>query len=139
MKSNVLGLSIMAALLAGLSTQAYADPALTVKAGTLGVGVDLGGSVVPGVLNLRGELNGYTYDKYSFTSSNVNYNTKLKLQSAGMLADWYPFQGSFRLTGGLYYDNNKLDLNATPTNGSYTINGHSYTSQQVGNLAGRVS
>ena len=60
MKSNVISLSIITALLAGLSTPVYADPALAVKAGTLGLGVDLGGSVVPGVLNLRGELNGYT-------------------------------------------------------------------------------
>lgn len=111
--------------------------ALGLKASTLGVGVEAVTGLTPH-LNLRGVINGYNYSKTA-THSNVSYNGKLKLFSAGLLVDYLPSTNSnFRLTVGGLYDDNRLDLTGKPTGGSYTINGHTYTSAQVGSLTGSV-
>ncbi|OFZ67441.1 MAG: hypothetical protein A2V79_03975 [Betaproteobacteria bacterium RBG_16_56_24] len=78
-------------------------------------------------------LNAYTY-KRNANSSTVNYDFKLQLQTASVLADWYPFEGSFRTSGGILYNNNKVSLGGNPTGGNYIINGVTYTSAQIGSL-----
>lgn len=110
---------------------------LTAKIGTLGVGGEfsLGFS---DKLSTRFGINAYNY-KYTATSSELNYDFKLQLQSASIMADWYPFEGHFRTSGGLLYNNNKLDLIAVPTSGSYTINSVDYTTSQISSLQGAMS
>lgn len=106
--------------------------ALIGKLGTLGYGVELGlGS--SDKFSTRIGLNSFTR-KYNANSSAVNYDFKLQLQTASLLGDWYPFAGSFRTSGGVLYNNNKISLNAKPTNGNYVINGANYTSAQIGTL-----
>lgn len=106
--------------------------ALTGKLGTLGYGVELGlGS--SDKFSTRIGLNSFTR-KYNADSGKVNYDFKLQLQTASLLADWYPFAGSFRTSGGVLYNNNKISLTAKPTNGNYVINGVSYTDTQIGTL-----
>jgi len=110
---------------------------LTAKIGTLGYGVELNlGS--SDSLSARLGLNAYTY-KYNANSSTVNYDFKLQLQTISALADWYPFEGGFRASGGLFYNNNKVSLGALPTGGTYNINGVNYTSTQVGSLQGTMT
>jgi hypothetical protein len=43
------------------------------------------------------------------------------------LADWYPFSGSFRTTGGVLYDNNKFTLTALAGPGGFTVGSTTYT------------
>ena len=57
----------------------------------------------------------------------INYDTKLKLNRAALLADWFPFAGSFRLTSGITSNQYKLDLLATGAGGSLTIGNTTYT------------
>lgn len=105
---------------------------LTGKIGTLGYGAEfnLGKS---DSFSARIGLNAYTY-KRNAKASTVNYDFKLQLQTASALADWYPFEGSFRTSGGLLYNNNKASLGGNPTGGNYIINGVTYTSAQIGSL-----
>lgn len=110
---------------------------LTARIGTLGYGAELNfGS--SDSFSARIGLNAYTY-KYNATSSEVNYDFKLQLQTVSALADWYPFAGRFRTSGGLFYNNNKATLNAVPGAGGYTINGVPYTSAQVGSMQGSLA
>ena len=70
--------------------------------------------------------------------SNGNYSGDLKLQTVGLLGDWYPFAGAFRTTLGLVANGNKVTLTATPTGGNYVFHGQSYPSTYVSSFAGEV-
>lgn len=67
----------------------------------------------------------------------IDYDASLKLNSIGVMADWYPFGGSFRLSAGARSNSNKLDLLATPTT-SQEIGDETYTPEQIGTLTGGV-
>lgn len=113
------------------------DIAVTGKIGSLGLGAELDLGLTDS-LGARIGLNSFTY-KYNANSGTVNYDFKLQLQTISALADWYPFQGSFRTSAGLMYNNNKVNLAGLPTGVSYTINGTTYNSADVGSLQGTMS
>jgi hypothetical protein len=129
-------LVLAAALLAGGAAQAQV--ALTADAGTTGAGVHL---VVPmeTYLNGRFGVNGFNHN-FTKQSGLVDYDIKGKLQTADVLFDWYLSQGSaFHLTGGIVYNNNHFDATAKPSAlGNFSLNGHSYTSADVGLLSGDI-
>ena len=60
------------------------------------------------------------------TENGISYDTKLKLSSAALLGDWFPFAGSFRLTGGITSNQYKLDLLASGAGGSLSIGNTTY-------------
>lgn len=83
----------------------------TAQVGTLGAGLSVGRFIAPNI-SIRGNLNGgFDYDD-SFTTNSRNnslrYDAELSLSSFGLLAD-YHFRNGFRLTGGVYYNDNKID------------------------------
>jgi len=110
---------------------------ITGKVGTLGLGAELNVAFSDS-FGARLGLNAFTY-KYNANSSSVNYDFKLQLQTVSALADWYPFEGSFRTSAGLFYNNNKTTLNAVPGTSGYTINGVTYTATDVGSLQGTMA
>lgn len=106
--------------------------------GTLGPGGQVSWLLVPGSLSVRVVANAYNYS-HDTNSDNIDYSGKLKLKSELLLLDWHPFEGRFRLTGGVVANGNKFDLLAKPSpTGTYDINGHTYTAAQVGSLSGKV-
>lgn len=88
---------------------------VAVRASTLGFGVEVIKSVSTRV-NLRVQYNGFNYSK-DVDDSDITYQGKLKWQTYGLLADWHPFKGSFRLSGGAYHNGNKIGLSASCPNG----------------------
>ncbi len=130
------------ALLFGLVLAIGAIPAqagdrigIGVKAGTLGLGVDLTGRVSDW-FSVRGTLNKYDYDE-SVSEGDIDYDGTLKLGAYGVLLDFFPMKGSFRLTAGLLKNRNALDVSGTPT-ADIDIGDTTYTPAQVGTLAGDV-
>ncbi|MEO6974769.1 MAG: FecR family protein [Gallionella sp.] len=114
------------------------DVSLTGKIGTLGLGAELDIELTQS-LGARLGLNSFN-NKYNATSGTVNYDFNFKLQTISALADWYPFDNSsFRTSVGAMYNNNKVSLTGQPTGGTYTINGHLYSSTEVGSLQGEMS
>lgn len=106
-----------------------------VNGGTTGFGLGVAG----GSSSLTGRLSFDTWKRtLTKSDSNGNYNLDLKLKTVSALADWYPFEGAFRTTFGLVLNGNKADLTATAVGGSYTFNGTTYTSDQVGSYAGEM-
>jgi len=98
------------------------DIAVVGKIGSLGLGAELDLGLTDS-LGARIGLNSFTYN-YNSTASSVDYDFKLQLQTISALADWYPFQGSFRTSLGLMYNNNKANLTGIPAaGGGFTING----------------
>ena len=109
-----------------------AEVAASLKAGTLGLGVELTTDLTEN-LNLRGGFNTFTYS-YSSVESDIDYSLDLDLQSYSALLDWYPFRGSWRISAGIMSNGNELRGNGRPTGGSYDIGEETYSAEQVGTL-----
>ena len=110
---------------------------LTAKIGTLGYGAEfnVGSS---DSFSTRFGINAFNLKKND-TSGSVNYDFKMQLQTASILADWYPFEGRFRTSAGLLYNNNKFSFTGVPTGGKYTINNVNYNVAAVGALNGSMA
>ncbi len=113
------------------------DMGVYAKGGTLG----LGGGVGVGVTDSIRLRAGYTTYKYSKdkSESDVDYHGDMTVGGGEAMVDWHPFNGTFRLTGGLTFNRNKATLDAKPTGGTYTLNDVTYTAAEIGALDGNVS
>lgn len=106
MKKHLVGLL----LLAGLASQPQAQdiygglglPGLY----TLGYAHPLGKS-----WGLRGEYAGGLSANVSGRDNGVRYDANFKSNRAGLFADWFPFNGGFRLVGGLTANDTKFSVN----------------------------
>ncbi len=67
----------------------------------------------------------------------MDYDGKVQLKSASLMADLYPFGGGFFLSGGARINGNKGRATATPT-APVTISGTTNTPAQIGTLRGRA-
>jgi hypothetical protein len=132
---------LMAIAILSLPSAAHSQPkeshgiGVNGSIGTLGIGVNLNKSIT----SQLGARLGVNFGSIGANQSNsgVDYNANLDLGSAQLLADFYPFGGGLRLTGGLMYQNNRLSVTSKPTNGnSYTINNTQYSAADVGALKG---
>lgn len=96
----------------------------TLQVGTLGPGLNIGYQFSP-YFDLRANVNGLKYSRDE-TINDVKYDADLKLLTAGLLADYYPFQNGFRLTAGAYYNGNKLSGTGHATKDYYGIDINDY-------------
>ena len=128
-----------AALAAAATAQADVGAAVTADLGTTGLGLHL---VVPMESNLNGRF-GANYLKHDFDkrSGLVDYKLDGKLASFDLLFDWYVLSNSsFRLTGGLVYNGTRFKATGVPgAAGSFTFNGNTYSTTDIGILKGDVS
>jgi hypothetical protein len=90
---------------------------------TLGAGLEVAKGLTPN-FGLRAGFNYFSYG-YDATESDVSYELDLELKSFGILADWHPFKGAFRLSGGLLINGNGLSGMAKPS-ASYEIDSATY-------------
>jgi len=128
--AGVVALVLAAPLLA------RADVGIYAKGGTLGVGGGVGVGITDSI-RLRA---GYTALNISrdISDTDVDYSGDLKLGGGEALVDWHPFAGSFRITGGLTFNRNKVTADGKPSGGTYTLNDHTYTTAEIGSLDGTV-
>jgi hypothetical protein len=109
--------------------------ALGARAGTPGLGVEMTIGLTPYV-NVRGGFNVFGYSKTG-DRQNVEYSADLKLRTFTGLLDLHPTQGAFRLTGGFFYNKNRIEGLATSTT-TIEINDTVYTASQVKPLTATV-
>jgi hypothetical protein len=127
----------MGALFLGLaSSVASADVGVLLKGGTLGAGVDVTKGVSES-FGIRLQGNGLSYED-EFTESDVEYDGDIDLRSAGLLLDWHPFSGVFRISAGGYWNGNEVSATGRPTGGTFEINGVTYPASAVGTLDGKI-
>jgi hypothetical protein len=121
---------------AGLSAQSDAhgtDLSFAVRFGTLGIGGEISKLLTPHV-GIRASGNYFSYNK-SFTNTDVNYDASLKFEGITGLIDLYPAsRGAFRFSAGVMTRPVTLTGSGVPSNGTFSINSHSYTQAQVGKL-----
>ena len=87
------------------------DIGVTGKVGTTGLGADITVPLVSNLLNLRG---GYNFGELrpSTTQGDIDYKADLHVESVPILLDLHPFNGGFRITGGVYFNKNEIDLSS---------------------------
>ncbi len=109
-----------AAPAAGGSTKPFSSLGVGVKIGIGGVGFDAAVPIFPGRLNVRGGAGFFSYSANE-TVNNQAVNANLKLNNAEVMADFFPFKGSFRLSAGLNVYNNTGVTGSTTIAGGSTI------------------
>ena len=136
--ASVAATALLLACLAASSASSAATPdlAVAVRAGTPGLGLDLDLGLSPS-FGMRVGFAGFNID-HTVNTSDVDYDGRLKLRTVTGLLDWYVFQGAFHLTAGVAGNGTKLDVVGQPSQGSYTINGTTYSSSQLGSLSGQL-
>jgi hypothetical protein len=117
--------AIVAAALAATAGVAQAG-GVGVRAGTTGVGVDLGGDVLP-TLGWRLGVSAMNVNTHVDTND-VRYDAKAKVLTGSLLLDWSPL-GPFRISGGFMPNRNKIDLTGQPSSGSSLPPGSSLTGE----------
>jgi len=122
----------------GMSEPSHLDASIGVRAGTLGVGVEVG-KLIFSHLGIRAGINFFNYGA-KHTISDLDYNARLRYQNIPVLLDLFPWaRGSFHLTGGVVFDQNRITGTGTPNaSGEIPINGTDYTQAQVGVLSGAI-
>ncbi|HTQ37127.1 MAG TPA: hypothetical protein VMH77_08830 [Steroidobacteraceae bacterium] len=138
LRSRVLAGSMLAMLVLPAAVLADDGAGHGVSVGVLGglngLGVELGYRFNER-FGLHGETGNYSYDQ-SADNSDFDIDGKIKLNSIGVLGDFYPFGGSFRISAGLRSNHNKFEGVATPASGTVKVGDDTYTAAQVGTLTG---
>jgi len=105
---------------------------------TLGLGAEVGRLLTSHVSARVGA----NYFKLSTTKtqSDITYDASLKLHAVSVLIDLYPGRrGSFHVTGGIMTNPVTVSATGQPTvSGTFTLNGHTYNTSDVGVLTGEA-
>lgn len=111
--SVIMTLMLLMIIMPGDSASAPDFAGAALKAGTAGVGADVTLGLSDNI-NLRVGLNYFSHTHESFDNGEKDLIGKLNLQTAPLLADWHPSAGNFRVSAGLFINNNRLSLDAVP-------------------------
>lgn len=109
-----------------------------VKMSTLGAGIEAAVAVAKQI-NIRGGFNYFKYD-YSFTSSGINYDSKLALRSGTVNADFYVLGPLHLSPGALLYNDNRATATASVSGGrTFSLGNVTYLSNQANPANGSAS
>lgn len=103
-------------------------------AGTVG----FGGGVATSFNKHIGARVSYTTYEYSVNDieeSELTLDGKAKIGGAHAFLDWHPFGGAFRLSAGAI-ENASLSARARPISNAYTLNGVTYSADDIGEARG---
>jgi len=109
---------------------------VTGRISTLGLGVEVTKSMTT-ALNARVGFNTWSYNENFSDNDGIEYEFNLELRSMSALLDWHPFNGGFRLSGGLFYNKNNITATAKPKS-SYSIGNSTYTAAQIGSVTANI-
>ncbi|MDX9896297.1 hypothetical protein [Desulfofustis limnaeus] len=127
LKTTALATVITITLLIGFTRPASAAESLGIaaKAGTVGFGAEVSISLLPHT-RLRGGLN---YLDYSFESTidDIDYEFDPQYNSASLIVDVHPFAGTFFVSGGIFLNNNSVDVNGTLDRGAFPAAYYGYS------------
>ncbi len=139
---RIMRMAMGIALLAMLTTSGYtqaadfgaADLGAYTSAGTTG----LGGGIAATFGAYFGARIGYTSYEYTvddLEESDLTFDGKAEIGGIHALLDWHPFGGNFRLSAGAI-ENASLSARVQPMAGTYTLNGTSYSADDIGDATG---
>jgi hypothetical protein len=115
-----------------------AQVAIAAKAGSLGLGLELTVKVSPEV-NARFGGNAFDYTDDHREVSGIEYDATARLRTATALLDWHPGGHGFRLTGGVVYNDTRIEgTSLPPASGAYDIGGVPVPVALVGTLSAKI-
>jgi hypothetical protein len=120
-------------------SSAASAQAIAARAGTTGFGADFSLPITDR-FGLRANLLGGSVS-HSTTESGVHYDSKMRFNTAMGLVDFFPAAGRFRLSAGVAYNNNRLDLHArgsSTSTGTIEINDTTYNISDIGPVTGQL-
>ena len=133
MNKHILAAAALVAASQGAFAEGPAAPEKTAVGVSLNASILLGLGVSVGTglgdhFNVRGVYNGYSVSR-DFDDDKGRYDGKVRLRSYGVLGDYHPFQGVFRLTAGLLSDGNQVTVVGKATSsGEYDVGDCTYVS-----------
>ena len=134
---NAILLLILSMLLAcGAGCTDTGKYAVSAKTSTLGLGGEFTTAVASNV-NARVGLNMLDIDFDEQEIEDVEFDLGIDFSSYSALVDWYAFNSSFHLSGGIISMDHAVDLDARPTE-PIEIGDIEFTPDQVGSLYGSV-
>ena len=137
-KRKAILLLILSVLLScGAGCQDSGKYAVSGKASTLGLGGEFTTGVASNV-NARVGFNMLDFDIDEQELDDIEYDFGLDFSSFSALADWYVFNGSFRISGGILSLNHEINLDAKPTADGIEIGEDTYLPADIGSLSGSV-
>lgn len=68
------------------------------------------------------------------TEDGIQYQGKVRMQRMALFGDWFPFEGNFRLTGGVSSNSISMTLDASGAGGSLAIGDRTYTTTAADGL-----
>jgi len=142
-RAALLSASLVALLVYGTPVVAQGasqgkDLGVAVRVGTVGLGVEVS-KWLTGHLGARFGANLFTKNFNDRELSGNHYDAQIKVHAIMALADIYlSKRGAFHFTAGLSTNPARVTATGTPNAGSFEINGHTYTSSQVGVLSGEA-
>lgn len=110
--------------------------AVSGKTSTLGLGGEFT-TAVRSDINVRVGYNMLDIDVDDVEIEDVEFDVGIDMSSFSALADWYVFNNSFRISGGIISMDHELDLEGRPTE-NIEIGDQIYTPAEVGILYGSV-
>ncbi len=141
MKNKILSVALVSALTI-CSSRAESDGfgsgkwSVGMGISTLGVGADIAYKFNES-FKVRGMVNYFQLSR-KFNNDEVTLRAKMRLFTAGILGEWHLLRNGFRITGGLVYNGNRLNLKGT-TSRSFTINGRTYAPRDIGEANGYLN
>lgn len=139
--SAIIATPVPAAQASRGGARPFSGVGFAVKGGIAGAGFDVATPLVLGRLNLRGGASFFSYSPNTITTDNLNIDGSLKLQNAGVMVDYFPFHGRFRLSGGAtVYNNTGLSASlSVPAGQSFTVGDAKYYSDPSDPIKGSGS
>jgi hypothetical protein len=124
---------------ARISVRPFSKVAIGVTAGTLGVGLEVA-TPLSRRTNLRVDSHFFNYAQ-TLSQDGVSYNGTLHLRDLRASYDFFPFGGSFRVSGGIavYNQFNARALASVPSNQTITLNDVDYYSSAADPLRGNAT
>ena len=71
--------------------------------------------------------------------TSVHYQGNLVISAASLIVDWHTSADGFHMSVGAVSNGPKVNITATPTNGTYTFNGTTYQAADVGSATGTIT
>ena len=112
-----------------------ADSGVGLKAGTYGWGAEFGVGFTSWFTLRASATTGDVSGNYD--ENGIDYDASLDVGGYGLLADFFPMKGTFRLTAGLLSNRNEVELKSVPT-APINIGGNIYPPAAVGTLSGDI-
>ena len=113
--------------------------AVGARASSLGIGPEVTLQLTS-ELNLRGGASYLPLRRRGLAQQTVNvqYDVEARLAAILLFLDWHPFNNAFRVSAGGVYNRSQAEVRALPTE-SLTVNGRSFTPDQLGHVSGSAS